>query len=70
MDGTLEAIECHGPIALGDSERLVIVITADITLSHGTLLSKHGVSPHNGQQPGGFHVRGARLDQPSLLLPK
>jgi hypothetical protein len=26
---------------LGDTERLVIVVSAHVTLSHGTLLSKH-----------------------------
>src|SRR4029453_8274423 len=40
VDGAFEAVERHGPVALGDPERLVIVVTAHITLSHGTLLSK------------------------------
>jgi hypothetical protein len=35
MDGALEAVECHRSVALGDAEGLVIIVTADITLSHG-----------------------------------
>ena len=44
VDRALEAVERHRPVALGDAERLVIVVTANITLSHGTLLSKPGDS--------------------------
>jgi hypothetical protein len=56
FDSALEAVERHRSVALGDAERLVIVVTAKITLSHGTLLSKPGDSGHNGLQLVGFHV--------------
>ena len=49
VDGAFEAVERHRPVALGNAERLVIVVAAHITLSHGTLLSKHGVPRQNGQ---------------------
>ena len=51
VDGAFEAVERHRPVALGDAERLVIVVTANITLSHGTLLSKleiHGTTVDDG----------------------
>src|SRR5438552_14092613 len=35
VDGAFEAVERHRPVALGNAERLVIVVAAHITLSHG-----------------------------------
>jgi hypothetical protein len=60
MDGAFEAIECHRATALGDAERFVIVITADITFRHGMLLSKHGF---NGRQWIGFQYRNDGIDR-------
>jgi putative intracellular protease/amidase len=59
LNRAFEAVEGHGPVALGDTERLVIVVTADFALSHGTLLSKLEVSRHNGGWPVGFHISTA-----------
>jgi hypothetical protein len=56
VDSAFEAVERHRPVALGNAKRFVIVVTANITLSHGTLLSKPGDSGHNGLQLVGFHV--------------
>lgn len=39
LEGALEAVESHRPIALDDLERLVVVVAADIALCHGLLLS-------------------------------
>ena len=76
FDSALEAVERHRSVALGDAERLVIVITAHIALSHGTLLSKHklhrtttgsrlGSAPTQRQtrpQPADWSLIGAKAD--------
>ena len=44
---TFEAVECHGLSGLGDLERLVVVVAADITNSHETLpVSKPTLRAH------------------------
>jgi len=44
---TFEAVECHGLSGLRDLERLVVVVAADITNSHGTLpVSKPTLRAH------------------------
>src|SRR5262245_53866730 len=49
VDGTFEAVERHRPVSLGDTDRLVIVVAAHITLSHGTFLSEAQRFSQNGQ---------------------
>src|SRR5215510_14358899 len=34
LDCTFEAVECHASLTLGDNDRLVIVVSAYITLRH------------------------------------
>src|SRR5262249_20438072 len=39
VNGAFEAVESHAPAALRDAEGFVVVVTANITSSHGVLLS-------------------------------
>ena len=39
LNRAFEAVEGHCPVTLGDTERFVIVVSADVAVSHGTLLS-------------------------------
>lgn len=48
LDGALEAVECHRPIALDDLERLVVIVAADIALWHGLLLSNRAAKVATG----------------------
>jgi hypothetical protein len=57
VNGALKTIERHCPVALYDPQGLVVVISADVTFRHGTLLNLldrsatagHEISSRNGE---------------------